>query len=238
MNRSTWILSGLVTVLLAALLAGCGTADEESGSSAIALDGATSATARIEMGAGKLTVRGGADPANIVDADYTYSADRLKPDFDYSVTDGAGTLTVDNSGGSGINLGTPDADWDLRLSEALPLDLKIELGAGKSDLQLGGLDLTALVIETGVGQATVDLTGDWARDLHVTVDAGVGDLTLKLPSRAGVRVDTDTGLTSTDVDGLEKQDGAWVNAAYGTSDVTLTVDLELGVGDVDLEVVE
>ena len=37
-----------------------------------------------------------------------------------------------------------------------------------------------------------------------------------------------------DAHGLTKQSGAWVNEAYGQSPVTIEVDIDAGIGSVDL----
>ena len=51
-----------------------------------------------------------------------------------------------------------------------------------------------------------------------------------------LRVDVTPGLGALDTSGLRQQDGAWVNDAYATSDVTLNLRIRIGVGAVTLEV--
>ena len=58
-----------------------------------------------------------------------------------------------------------------------------------------------------------------------------------LPSQVGVRVNAGTRLGRINADGLREQGEAFVNDAYGDSDVTLEVDVEGGVGQINLKVV-
>ena len=90
----------------------------------------------------------------------------------------------------------------------------------------------------GQGDATVDLRGDWREDTHADISAGMGQLTVLLPSDTGVVVHADRGIGGFDAEGLVQNGEQYVNDAYGESDVTLTVDLSVGVGGADLKVSE
>jgi hypothetical protein len=114
------------------------------------------------------------------------------------------------------------------------MDLSVEMGAGTSNLQLAGLSLTGLDINLGANESTVDLSGDWAQDLGVSIEAGAASLTVRLPSDIGVRVVVDRGPTVIEASGLTKDGNVYTNAAYGVSDVTLQIDLQAGIGAINL----
>jgi hypothetical protein len=83
-------------------------------------------------------------------------------------------------------------EWDLRFNDHVPFDLNVQLGAGESDLD--SLTLTALDRSMGAEETTVDLTGDYERDLAANLEeGGVGEATVRLPGAAGVRVDAERG---------------------------------------------
>ena len=92
-----------------------------------------------------------------------------------------------------------------------------------------------LVVQVGAGDVTVDLTGEWKDDLDADIKGGVGRLTLRLPMDVGVWVDAEKGLGKIDRGGLRKKGGAYVNEAYGSSDVTLKIDCAAGIGSIILE---
>jgi hypothetical protein len=181
-------------------------------------------------------VSGGAE--KLLEADFTYNVDKLKPEVEYS----DGTLVVWQPEAEGLPAlqGITDFrnEWSLRLSGAVPIDLSVIMGGGTSDLQLAGLSLTGLDINIGAGESTVDLSGDWASDLDATIEIGAAIVTLRLPKDVGVRVEVDAGPTMIDASGLTQDGNVYTNAAYGVSDVTLEIDIEAGVGKITLEIEE
>jgi hypothetical protein len=195
---------------------------------------AAAATVLIEMNAGELSLVGGAN--HLLEADFRYNVDDWEPQVAYAVDGDQGALEVTQTG-DGLPAGDELVnDWALRLGGGLPLDLAINLGAGEGDLDLSGLDITGLQVETGAAVVTVDLRGDWAHDVDALIKGGVGELRVVLPSAMGVRVTADTALVNVTESGLTRNGDTYVNGAYGTAPYTLQVEIEAGVGAVDLEV--
>lgn len=128
--------------------------------------------------------------------------------------------------------------WQVRLNPEVPTYLSIQVGAGRAQVGLQGMNLTGLGLEMGAGDATVDLRGGWARDIAVSIKRGVGNLTLVLPKRVGVRVSAIAGVGTLTLQGLTRQGDYYVNRAYGDSDITLDIDLLGAVGSVYLRVEE
>ena len=199
---------------------------------AVDRQGAESVRIQIEMGAGELNVAGGAN--KLLEADFRYSEVEGKPKVVYDVSGKQGRLTISQRG-TGIHLGRTHNDWNIYLANDVPMELKIEMGAGRGALALGGLLLTKLDVEMGAGQATVDLTGDWKKDLDARIEGGVGTATIWLPKNVGVRVHAAGGIGSINVRGLEREGDAYVNDAYGKSPLTLRLNIEGGVGTINLE---
>jgi predicted small secreted protein len=237
MRRSVFLL--VAGALAAVFLASCGTegiGDLRRESRSVDLDNAQSVRAELKMGAGELNLTGGADA--LMEGDFAYNVADWKPEVNYDVTGDAGELSVEQGSGEDIPVGG-DArnEWDLRLNDDVPIDLNAEMGAGESDLDLDSLTLTGLDLQMGAGKTTVDLTGDYDRDLSATIEGGVGEATVELPSAVGVKVNAEGGLGAINAQGLQREGDAYVNDAYGDSDVTLDVDVRGGVGRINLEVV-
>lgn len=192
---------------------------------------AESVRVRIEMGAGELKLSGGA--SKLLEADFDYSGAEGKPDVRYDVTGNQGHLTITQAG-AGVHFGRTRNNWDMRLANDVPMELKIEMGAGQGSLRLGGLLLTKLDVEMGAGQATVDLTGNWKKDLDAKIEGGVGTATIRLPKNVGVRVHAAGGIGSINAHGLEREGDVYVNDAYGKSPVTLRLNVAGGVGTINL----
>ena len=228
----------IVTVLLVTF--GCGTTSSarvgslQTESHSVELDDVEPIRVEIEMGAGELNVAGGAD--ELMDAEFTYNVAALKPEVEFR--------------GRNLTIQQPEIDvasladlldyryeWDLRFNDDVPMDMSIKLGTGKLDLVMVGLSLTALNIDMGASRSTVDLTGDWASDLDISILGGVSSLAIRLPSETGVSVEI-SGISRVNTSGLTKEGDTYVNDAYGKSDVTLVIVIEAGLGEVNLECCE
>lgn len=204
----------------------------ETETKSVELGDAKAVRVEIHMGAGELKVGGGA--AKLLDADFAYNVARWRPEVDYTVTDGQGRLEI-RQPATGGSMGRMRYEWDLRLKNSVPMEMSVELGAGRADLTLGGLTLSSLDLKMGAGETVVDLTGDWKNDLRARIRGGVGKATLRLPRDVGVRVHAEGGIGAINAHDLKKDGGAYVNEAFGKSDVTLNVDVKGGVGEINLE---
>ena len=197
---------------------------------------AESVRANLRIALGELNVSGGAD--ELMEADFAYNVAAWEPRVNYELGGDTGELNVEQQGlGEGIPNRDVRNEWDLRLNDDIPMDLAVQMGGGVSNLDLDSLILTGLNLDVGAGATTVDLTGDWERDLSAVVRGGAGEVTLLLPSQTGVRVNAGTRLGRVNADGLRKEGEAYVNDVYGDSDTNLEVDVSGGVGQINLRVV-
>jgi hypothetical protein len=234
-TRTILINLGLITMML---LAGCSSEARvgslRTESQSVELGEAESVHVEIDFGAGDLQVSGGAE--KLMGADFTYNVARLKPEVTYKDS----TLAIQQPDVEGFpalqGISGFRNEWDLRLDDGVPMDLRVNIGAGTSSLQLGGFSLTGLDVTLGAGISTIDLSGDWARDLNITIDSGAADLTIVLPGSVGVRVVVDRGATLIEASDLSKNENIYTNAAYGESEVTLELNLSTGIGVTILEV--
>jgi hypothetical protein len=234
-TSARWLMVGALLVLVA----GCGITPVVPG--AVRTDtrttdvgGATSARVEVDLGAGELTLGGGSTA--LATSTFRYNVDGWKPTVDYTVKGGRGTLVIAQPHTS-IALGKSTVnEWNVTLSDAVPIDLKVNTGAGTSDLTLGGLDLSSVEVSGGAGELRADLSGGWSKSVHISINGGVGQVNVLLPTSVGARVKVTTGLGSVTANGLRKDGDSWVNEAYGTSSVALDVGINAGVGEVNLNV--
>jgi hypothetical protein len=219
-------------------LVGCGLLttsvnDVRTESQSVNLDSATSASIEIAFPAGELKVQSGTN--NLMDASFRYNVRDWQPRVQYSENGRQGVLLVNQPGDERVPVGGRLInEWEIQLSESVPMDLLIQTGAGNSQLDLGGLNMNSLTVETGAGVTTVNLDGNWEHDLNVSIQGGVGELTVNLPAEMGVRVEMETALVTVTANGLINDQNGYVNRAFGTAPHTLTVNLEAGVGSVVL----
>lgn len=196
------------------------------------LKGAKAARVVLHMPSGQLSIQGGA--AGLMDAEFYQGAAWAAPKVDYQVDNNFGTLTIDQQSASQF-VGNSENTWKLKLSNQVPLELEIDVAAGRGDLNLSKIDLTRMQLNVGAGQAIVDLTGERGKDLQAQIHGGVGEAIVRLPKSIGVVATVHGGLGSIDVHGLKEEDGQYVNAAYGKSPNTLRLTVEGGIGHIKLE---
>lgn len=266
MIRNSGSLLGLLMLMAVLLLAtACGLNRLEIGSlqnetETVELGTAGEVLAEITMGAGQLDISGGSE--NLLNAAFTYNVESWEPEVSYDVSDGVGRLTVDQPDtrdNISLNMDEIRYEWDLRFNEEVPMDMEITLGAGDSQLELDSLTLNSLTFEggagdvdmdlsgstlrdldvrMGAGDVSVDLSGNWQQDLSATMRGGIGRATIFLPSNTGVRVEVQGGLGQVNAAGLNRDGDVYTNDAYGQSEVTLEIDIEGGVGEINLELAQ
>jgi hypothetical protein len=192
---------------------------------------AKSAKARLEMSAGELTINGGSP--NLLDADFNYNASFDEPRVEYTVSNGVGDLDIKQSGNS-VHFGNSRNDWNLRFGKDVPLDLRVDMGAGQGNLHLRDVPLTGLVLNIGAGQVDVDLTGDRKTDLTADIEGGVGQANIRLPKNVGVVAHASGGIGSIDVRGLKHDGDTYTNDALGKTTATIHLKVEGGIGQIVL----
>jgi len=195
------------------------------------LQGAKSAHARLEMGAGQLTINGGAN--HLLDADFTYSDSFDAPRVDYSVAAEVGQLNISQESHS-PHFGRSQNDWNLRFSKDIPLELKVEMGAGQGNLHFRDVPLTRLDLNLGAGQMDVDFTGERKTDLTADIEGGVGQANIRLPKNVGVIAHASGGIGSVNVRGLKRDGDSYTNDAYGKSSATIHLKVQGGIGQITL----
>jgi len=219
-------------------LVGCGLLtttvnDVRTESQSVNLDSATSANIEIEFPAGELKVQSGTN--NLMDASFRYNVRDWQPRVQYSENGTQGVLRVSQPGNGRVPVGGRLInEWEIQLNENIPMDLLIRTGAGNSQLDLGGLNMNSLTVETGAGVTTVNLDGNWQHDVDVSIEGGVGELRVNLPAEMGVRVEMDTALVTVTVNGLTQAENGYVNEVFAAAPYTLTLNLQAGVGSVTL----
>lgn len=202
-------------------------------------DDAEALTVDLEMGVGSLNVSPG-------------TKKWLEGQFEYDNTKKEAVVSYKRSGKEGhveisekrkwfqVNIFgfNKKSEWNIQLNEDVPTDLNVETGVSDSYLDLRELNLTELDIDTGVGDVTLDLSGDRKESFHTSIDSGVGANKIYLPKEVGVKLKVDKGVGDLNIeDFIVKGDGTYVNEAYENgADVVMEIDIDMGVGDITLEV--
>ncbi len=239
--RRPWLSGGEIAIIIlllcfgVALSRGIGTRSRRDVHRAQTVERGAAESVRVDlsMPAGELKLAGGA--TKLLQADFDYDEGQGNPLVQYDVTGNQGQLRVSQERDGGFHFGRNRNSWDLRLADNVPMELKVNLGAGRGDLALSGLALSKLEVEVGAGTLEADLTGKWTKDLDANIHGGVGTATIRLPRNVGVQIRAHGGLGSINASGFTQQGDTYVNDQYGKSPVTLRVQVEGGIGTINLE---
>jgi len=189
------------------------------------------AKVELRMKVGELRVTG--DSSKLIEGDLHY-LDPAKPvvrtdSSSFRTNVSIEQLTRGHTSSRGDNY-----SWDLRLNPEVPLDLKVDFGVGEGKLNLGDLNLRTFDVHMGVGQLNVDLRGTPKHDYSLSIHGGVGEATVIFPKGVGIVADAHGGIGGISAKGLEKDNGRYVNSAYGHSKVTIRADITGGIGQINL----
>jgi N-terminal domain of toast_rack, DUF2154/Domain of unknown function (DUF5668) len=199
----------------------------------VELQSAKSVHASLEAGSGEFIISGGS--THLVDAEFDYASSLETPRVEYNVSNGVGELTISqDKEGTHTHFGADRNKWNLRFSREVPLELRIEMGAGRGDLRLRDLQVNRLDVSMGAGQVDLDLTGDRKSDLTANLEGGVGQATIHLPKNVGVVAEASGGIGSISVHGLKHDGDEYTNDAYGKTPATIHLKVEGGVGEISL----
>jgi hypothetical protein len=193
--------------------------------------GAKSVHVSLETSSGEFDISGGS--SHLLDADFNYSGSYETPRVDYNVADGVGHLNISQDDGS-THFGASHNQWNMHFSNDVPLELKIQMGAGRGQLHLRDMPVTRLEMSMGAGQADLDLTGDRKNDLIADLEGGVGQVTIRLPRKIGVVARASGGIGSVEAHGLRHEGDEYTNEAYGKTPATIHLTVQGGVGQISL----
>lgn len=116
-------------------------------------------------------------------------------------------------------------------------DLTIHVGAASFHAeQIGNSRCERLEFVGGVGDLTLDFTGDWGTQPRPRADisVGLGSLTLRLPRDIGIQIDIARVFSSFDQSGLIKRDGAYYSPNFDGTPTKLRLNVKSAMGSVNV----
>jgi hypothetical protein len=141
-----------------------------------------------------------------------------------------------------LEVGAASADiwWD-RPNEEQLAEITIQCGASSLQVEgLGNANFEYLQFEGGVGSFELDFGGAWTRSATADFEVGLGSLELTIPENIGTRIEIkDSFLSDADIDRHFRRvdDDLYESDNYETADVRLDIQIELGMGAVDVRAV-
>ncbi|MDQ3696496.1 MAG: cell wall-active antibiotics response protein [Gemmatimonadota bacterium] len=160
--------------------------------------------------------------------------------LDLSLDIGATASRIDLAGLSVRSLRVRAGASETRLAFGAPnpvplRDLSIEVAAAELDVrQLGNANAERVSVRCAVGDVELDLSGAWARDMHLELDLVLGSVTLRVPRDIGVRVRLNKVLASFDHPALVRRGDDYVSANFDAAPRKLTIEASTVLGSLDV----
>jgi hypothetical protein len=192
---------------------------------------------RLRLGAGEIKVGALADSPNLVEGKIEYGERSRKVVEQLTVRNSQAEYEL--SGGPENSLWAPGTNtnetWQLRFTPRVPLEMRIDMGAGSVQADLSGLKITGLDVNMGVGSTELTLPAVEG-SATISVKLPIGGVTVVVPPGVGVRMRTNKLLTSVNVGGgrFTHSGDEWVSDNYATSASKIDLRIDNVMGSIDL----
>lgn len=126
-----------------------------------------------------------------------------------------------------------DYSLDLALNEELPWSLDIDSGAVNGIVDLKNIKLNNLDIDLGAGNMEIYL-GNKSTSGTIDIDSGVSKIELNIPKEAGILLEFDGALNSTNIselDFIKQSDDKYITENYSNADSKYHINVDMGLGE-------
>ncbi len=184
----------------------------------------------VQYGAGRFSV-GPAEPGVLYHMEIEYDEDVFEPLAEYrgsSLRIGTETRGRRHRFGRDRTAGT----MELALSRDVPMDLNMDFGAVRADIDLGGMRLTRLELATGASETLLDISEPNPETMsRASLDIGAAKFTVRnLGNLNTERIEIDAGVGDIELDFTgDWQQDARVSVDMGLGSLVLRFPRGLGV---------
>jgi len=203
------------------------------------VEGLESAEVTIDWTSAPGQLRSLSDSAHLIEAELAYRGELV---FDVSTDNGHADVVLDSylQGGRYPLFGSDDrdAEWDVRLSPRVTLDLNLDASSGSCTVDLSDLQVRSLRLDGSSG--SIELILPAGQSSTVEIDGGPGSIDLILDGDTGVRLALERGSGSFEpgklilVSGEEDDEGVWKTPNYATADHTIELTIDQGSGSLQI----
>jgi hypothetical protein len=166
----------------------------------------------------------------------------LNPDIPLSLTLELGAVESDVELGGlalrSLTYRTGASESSVRFSRPNPVacdQLTMEAGAAQLNVSdIANANCRRVRFQGGVGEVTLDFSGEWRQSLDADIDVSIGSLNLRLPRDVGVTIRLNRFLASFESAGFVKRGRNYYSPNYESARYRLTLDVNATIGGVDV----
>jgi hypothetical protein len=121
------------------------------------------------------------------------------------------------------------ATWDLELNPDVALNMDLSLGVGKIEVDLTGLNLSAVQVDLGLGKTIVTLPDEGR--FTAKVSGAIGEIYVVIPQGMAARIHVSTGLgTSSIPSGYIHRGDTYSSPGYESAEDRVEMDISQAIG--------
>lgn len=229
-------------LLIAAFLVGCGRVDAsgiKQQDDTFKVSNLKVVNTGIDLKVGTLNINSSNDDS--VSSKITFDDPKWKPVVKNMKDNYGEDINISEPAIKGINNSkkTIINNYDLSVSKNVPINMKIKSEVSDVKADLRELQLNNLDINMGTGRLYLDVSGNYKKNLTVSLNCGTGESTIYFPKNVGVKVEVKkhsdkdainlVGLTSS-------EENIYTNSNYGKGNVTVYATINANGGKINLNV--
>ncbi len=174
------------------------------------------------------------DIDDIMKADISYHRDRVDIVTDYEKDDRTGFLELGCDVEWINDIDTEDNFWNITLSKKYPAEITVDMGACKTNIDLGGIPLEMLEIDIGAAKGTLDFSQPNPQTAkRITIESGAAKFKVKNLGNANFkRLVFDGGMGKFELDFSGKYThkcSAEISIGLGRMDIYIPRDLPVRI---------
>ncbi|MBN1266229.1 MAG: hypothetical protein JXA25_12095 [Anaerolineales bacterium] len=156
---------------------------------------------------------------------YSYSTSANQAEVNLGLT---GSVVM--PGFWGVN---QDLGWDIALTDEIPIEIQMDMGVGRVELDLSDMTVEKVNVDFGVGEAVLRLPDHGY--VSVTVDSGVGQTTIIIPETMAAQIEIDEGLSGHTIPVKYEHDGdIYTSPDYATAHDRIDIYVSQGIGQISI----
>lgn len=124
----------------------------------------------------------------------------------------------------------------IALNNGMEWDINVNVAALDAEIYLKNINVKDLDINTGAGQTDVYFGDKYNTD--VFINAGAGEVDLHVPKSTGVKIKINGAIKDVNFEDIymkKNEDNYYVSDNYASADNTLTIKVNIGVGQIKLK---
>jgi len=175
------------------------------------------------------------DSSNLFEAGVPVQTGRYI-NYDYTTSGSSAEVSLGLTGSVvlpgfwGVN---QDLSWDFALTDAVPLELDVDMGVGRLEADLEGLNIEKVSVDFGVGETIITIPDHGA--FSVSVDSGIGQTTIIIPASMAAQIEIDEGLSGHLIPVKYSHDGdIYTSPDYASAEDRVDLYVSQGIGQISI----